>query len=82
MKLKNIQCTEFRSITDSNEFEIGDITCLVGRNESGKTAILHALYRLNPVVPDDGQFDVADDYPRATVEDYRQALENGKRQEL
>ena len=25
-----------------------DITCLVGKNESGKTAFVQALYRLNP----------------------------------
>ena len=26
-----------------------DVTCLVGKNESGKSALLQALYRLNPV---------------------------------
>jgi predicted ATP-dependent endonuclease of OLD family len=39
-------------------------TCLVGKNEAGKTALLKALYRLNPIVETEGRFDVTDDYPR------------------
>lgn len=49
MKLKKVHITEYRSIWDSNEFDIDDITCLVGKNEAGKTAILQALYKLNPI---------------------------------
>jgi predicted ATP-dependent endonuclease of OLD family len=42
--------TRYRSVEDSEEFVIEpDVTCLVGKNESGKTNILQALYRLNPV---------------------------------
>jgi len=29
------------------------MTCLVGKNESGKSAILQALYKLNPVDKED-----------------------------
>lgn len=79
MKLQSIRVQEFQSIQDSNEFEIGDITCLVGKNEAGKTAILQALYRLNPIIENEGNFDVTDDYPRAYVEDYQQDIENQKR---
>ncbi len=78
MKLSSARVTDFRSIRDSNVFEIADVTCLVGKNESGKTALLQALYRLNPVVEEDGVYDITDDYPRADVEDYRQTLENSK----
>lgn len=74
-----MRITEFQSVRDSNEFEIGDITCLVGKNESGKTAVLQALYRLNPVVAEEGTFDVTDDYPRADVEEYRHAVDAGQR---
>ena len=70
MKLTKVRITEFQSIQDSTEFEIGDVTCLVGKNEAGKTALLKALYRLNPVNETDGNFDVTDDYPRQTVTDY------------
>ena len=75
MKLSRIEITDYKSIRRSNEFEIGGITCLVGKNESGKTAVLQALYKLNPVVPDHGRFDVTDEYPRAEVEEYRQRVE-------
>jgi len=37
-------------VEDSGEFAVEpDVTCLVGKNESGKTADLQALYRVNPV---------------------------------
>jgi predicted ATP-dependent endonuclease of OLD family len=75
MKLTRVEITDFKSIRRSNPFEVGDITCLVGKNESGKTAVLQALYKLNPVVPEDGKFDVTDEYPRAEVEEYRQRVE-------
>ncbi|MXV72682.1 ATP-binding protein, partial [Candidatus Poribacteria bacterium] len=48
MKLRKFTVKEFRSIWDSNAIEVDDkVTCLVGKNESGKTALLHALYRTN-----------------------------------
>ena len=56
MRLAKVRITEFQSIQDSTEFEIGDVACLVGKNEAGKTALLKALYRLNPVVESDGNF--------------------------
>jgi hypothetical protein len=37
--------------------------------------LLKALYRLNPVVGTDGQFNVTHDFPRMEVEDYRHAVE-------
>lgn len=50
MKLLSARVTYYRSVADSEEFTIEpDVTCLVGKNESGKTTILQALYRLNPV---------------------------------
>ena len=79
MLLTKVQVTEYKSIRNSNSFEVGDITCLVGKNEAGKTAILEALYRLNPVIESDGQFDVTDDYPRSDVEDYQIEVEEGAR---
>ena len=49
MKLVEVQITKFRNILDSELVQIQpDVTCLVGKNESGKTAFLHALYRLLP----------------------------------
>jgi len=78
MKLSSVHISDFQCIRDSNDFEVADITCLVGKNESGKTALLQALYRLNPLIPEDAKYDVTDDYPRADVEDYNQELEAGE----
>ncbi len=80
MKLVKAHVKEFRSVNDSTEFEINDITCLVGKNESGKTAILRALYKLNPIIEEHGYFDVTDDYPRRGVSDYEEAVEEGERE--
>jgi energy-coupling factor transporter ATP-binding protein EcfA2 len=77
MKLSKVHVGEFRSVWDSNEFEVGDVTCLVGKNEAGKTALLKALYRLNPLVNTDATFSATEDYPRAYVKDYTRALKDG-----
>lgn len=63
MKLIEVTVKNFRNIIDSNPVRIqDDITCVVGKNESGKTSFLHALYRLNPVRPN-VNFKVEDQYP-------------------
>ena len=83
MKLTKVRITEFQSIQDSNEFEIGDVTCLVGKNEAGKTAVLKALYRLIPINGTDGGtdgvFDATDDFPRRWVIDYDEDVADGNR---
>lgn len=81
MKLSKVRVREYKSIWDSNEFDIDRIACLVGKNEAGKTAIIEALYRLNPIVESDGNFDVTEDYPRSVVEDYRQDVSAKNRPE-
>ncbi len=80
MKLTKVRITEFQSIQDSNEFEIGDVTCLVGKNEAGKTALLKALYRLNPIIESDANFDAEEDYPRRNVSDYLGDVEAKRRE--
>ena len=79
MKLTKVRITAFQSIQDSNEVDIGDITCLVGKNKSGKTAFLKALYHLNPINESDGNFDVTDDYPRGAMADYEDDVRSGRR---
>ena len=63
MRLSRARVTDYKSIDDSGWVTIDDITCLVGKNESGKTAFLHALKRLNPVPGAVADFDLKD-YPR------------------
>ena len=49
MKLTAVQIDHFKHVLDSTPVEIQpDITCLVGKNESGKSAFLEALRRLKP----------------------------------
>jgi hypothetical protein len=63
MKLKSVHVENFKSILHSTEVSIqDDVTCIVGKNESGKTAFLSALYRLNPVNPG-AKFEVQRQYP-------------------
>ena len=48
MKLEKCRVQNYRCITDSGWVEFDDIAVIVGRNESGKTSFLKALWRLNP----------------------------------
>ena len=82
MKLKQYRVREFRSIWDTGPIEVDDhTTCFVGKNEAGKTTVLTALYRTNPIRKGDAVFDETYDYPKREVEDYRFAVENGEREE-
>jgi hypothetical protein len=81
MKLKEFRVREFRSIWDSGPVKIDNhTTCLVGKNEAGKTALLTALYRTNPIITTDAVFNETYDYPKREVEDYLFAVENGDRE--
>jgi len=63
MKVKSVRVTKFRNILDSSQVNIeNNVTCLVGKNESGKTAFLHALYRLKPA-RGNVSFVVHEEYP-------------------
>jgi hypothetical protein len=62
VQLVRAHVTNYRSVEDSGEFAIEpDVTALVGKNESGKTADLQALYRVNPV--GSAVFDEVIDFP-------------------
>jgi hypothetical protein len=69
MKLTNVKITNYKSIEDSEEFSVGQLTCLAGKNESGKTAILQALRRLNPVEDSEAVFDRTMEFPRRRLHD-------------
>ncbi len=62
----------FRNILDSTPVAIDpNVTCLVGKNESGKTAFLQALYRLDPI-RGNVSFSVAEQYPAWLEKKHRQ----------
>lgn len=63
MKLTSFRVRRYRNVLDSTDVSVeSDVTTLVGMNESGKSTMLDALYRLNPVYGD--EFVERDDYPR------------------
>ncbi len=72
MKLTQARVTNFKSIEDSGWVSLDGVTCMVGKNESGKTAFLNALRRLNPVPGARTDFDLKD-YPRKGYIRYKKA---------
>lgn len=70
MKLIKVHVTNFRSAEDSGEFDIGQVVCLVGKNEAGKSALLQALAALNPHPSTPQIFDKERDYPRRHLASY------------
>ena len=44
------QVLNYRNIDDSDWIPIERVTAFVGRNESGKTALLKALHKFNPAI--------------------------------
>jgi len=63
MKLKNVRVRMFRNILDSTNVKIEEkVTCLVGKNESGKSAFLNALWRLKPARANP-MFSIPEQYP-------------------
>ena len=72
MKLISVQVTNFRCILDSSPVEIGATTCLVGKNEAGKTAFLKALEGLRSVDDQYDRYDRTECYPRRYLAEYEE----------
>lgn len=70
MELKKVRATNFRSIEDSGWFDVSQVTCLVGKNEAGKSAIVQALAGLNPHSSSPIVYDKERDYPRRHLPEY------------
>ena len=52
MQLKAFRVKKFRNIENSGEVELLDaLTCVVGKNQAGKSALLRALHKFNPHFP-------------------------------
>lgn len=78
MLLQDVRIRDYRSVEDSGAVPIeGDVTCLVGKNESGKTAFLQALHLLNPINPIKGKtkYDEVMDYPSRKSSAYKKTRE-------
>ena len=73
MLLIDVRIKNYKCILDSETFSIDQLTCLVGKNESGKSAILQALYKLNPVDKED-TYDALYEYPKMYQTDFEAGL--------
>lgn len=69
MKLQKFKVTNFRSVVDSGWVNCDEVTTLVGINESGKSNILLALWKLNPA--SGGAIDPLHDLPVTKLSDLR-----------
>lgn len=52
LRMARFRVRNFRNIDDSGWVPVECVTALVGRNESGKTALLKALHKFNPATPE------------------------------
>ena len=73
MKLIKVEINKYKSFTKPQSISINpEITVLVGKNESGKTAFLEAVAKTNYFEADNGfKFNDTNDYPRSTFSQYR-----------
>ncbi|UPZ34591.1 ATP-binding protein (plasmid) [Streptomyces sp. LRE541] len=71
MLVTSVEIEAFRNITNKQTMAVDpEVTCLIGKNESGKTTVLKALHRLNPANNAD-DFHVTTDYPRRDLSRHR-----------
>ena len=66
--LVRFKVDNFRSIEKSDWIDASDNSCLIGTNESGKTNLLIALWKLNPV--NNEPIIPLDDFPRLLFSNY------------
>jgi predicted ATP-dependent endonuclease of OLD family len=75
IKLKKVEINKYKSFLDKQEIDIENgVTRIVGKNESGKTALLEALAKFNYFDSEDTDFDFnsTNDYPRGMLKKYQQ----------
>ena len=75
IKLKKVKINKYKSFLEEQEIEIEDgVTRIVGKNESGKTALLEAISKFNyfDSTDDKFKFNATNDYPRGFLKKYEQ----------
>lgn len=65
MLLKKVFIHKYKNFSEQEITIEDDITCIVGKNESGKTAILESIVKTNK----NNKFDIDIDYPRYELSD-------------
>jgi energy-coupling factor transporter ATP-binding protein EcfA2 len=69
MKITQFRVTNFRSVDDSGWLDVGEVSALIGTNESGKTNLLVPLWKLKPAK--NGEIKPTADYPRKKYNEFR-----------
>ncbi len=64
MLLKAFRIQMYKCIIDSNWIDINSLTALIGKNGSGKTSLLKALYKFHPSQNGDG-YSLENEWPRS-----------------
>lgn len=75
IKLKKVEINKYKSFLEKQEIDIEDgVTRVVGKNESGKTALLEAMAKFNYFDSHDDSFNFnsTNDYPRGLLKKYQQ----------
>src|SRR5258705_12233572 len=62
MKALKFRIQNYRNVDDSDWIPLERVTNFVGRNESGKTALLRAFHKFNPATPE--AYDPQREFPR------------------
>jgi len=70
LKLIKAHATNYRNIIDADPVAIGQTTCLVGKNEAGKSAFLKALEGIRSTDPEFTEYGKVTNYPRRMLSDY------------
>ena len=69
MELRSLRVQNYRCIDDSGWVTVDELTCFVGKNESGKTAFMRAVEKINPSFRAD-EYTPYEDYPRGEWPEY------------
>jgi len=75
IKLKKVEINKYKSFLEKQEIDIENgVTRIVGKNESGKTALLEAISKFNYFDSSDDtfKFNATNDYPRGFLKKYEQ----------
>ncbi len=75
VKIIRARVNNYKSIDDSSWVDMEDVTALVGKNESGKTAFLQALRKINSIAGEEDRFSIMD-YPRKGYIRYKKIHES------
>ena len=81
IKLKKVEIDKYKSFLEKQEIDIEDgVTRIVGKNESGKTALLEAMAKFNYFDSSDDtfKFNSTNEYPRGLLKKYQQEYPDDK----